>query len=350
MTVEHCRRICVGSVRAARSFVSVAAALAALVHCVGDNPLEEGDSGTDATSDQLVGGDAGDAGDVETDALMAVCNVSTPFNPPTLVTSLDSTGSEGRFDLSSDYLTGYFDIAPQDGGATKLYSATRSAILAPFGAAAVIPGLYSSASVSGDARPSVSGDGLSLFFHTNLSADAGGLGSNDVVRSTRLHVGDAWGTPAPLANVDSVNFEGNPFIREDGMELYFTFEVGSGPGQIYRALSADGAAFDAPTAVSELASSGAEGAMTVTPDDLVIYFDSTRTDGGAKGIRDIWVAWRDSPTAPFGTPSNVSELNTPDVDTPDFITRDRCTLYFHRNVVMDAGVTVRTIWMATKSP
>ena len=98
---------------------------------------------------------------------------------------------------------------------------------------------------------------------------------------------------------------------------------------LYRAKNT-GSGFGAPASISELDTTMEDVAPVVTPDDLVIYFASSRTDGSAKGDNDVWVATRTSTTEPFGTPTNVTELNTTIADRPSFVTRDRCTMYLSR--------------------
>jgi hypothetical protein len=61
-------------------------------------------------------------------------------------------------------------------------------------------------------------------------------------------------------------------------------------------------------------------------------FSSTRCDGGAKGGYDIWMARRPRLDAPFEPPENQLELNTADAEYANFLSRDGCTLYFHREV------------------
>ena len=336
---------------------SLTAVAGLLIACVGDSssPTLTPDSGPDVDASALDGASPNDSatedaeGDASTnaDAAVRLCDVAKPFGAPVKVTSLDLTGGEGSLRLSADYLTGYYQNN-QDGGIGMLNAATRATPTAPFGASTIVPGIYSTSS-NGDAHPSVSGDGLSLYFDTTLATSAGGSGTQNIFRSVRMHLGDAWGAPAALANVDSAQIVEEPFIREDGRELYFSYSANGSPEAIYRSLSNDGQAFGAPTPVSELASGVNDGLATVTPDDLVIYFESQRTDGGAKGGTDVWVASRASTSDPFSNLTNVAELNTPSDDRPDFITRDRCTFYFHQSLMSDAGVT-REIFVATKSP
>ena len=337
------------------------AATAVIAACVGDSSSgastsPDAGSATDTGTVIANDGSLADAGSIDGnapvdaggDAAQPMCNPTKPFSAPTMVTSLDVVGDEGTLRLSSDYLTGYYATTPADGGPGMLYSAQRPSIGAPFGPSQLLAGIFTPGS-SGDSHPSVSGDGLSLYFDQSVSVDAGGLGMITTYLASRANTSQTFGAPSTVQGVSSETGANEPFIREDGQALYFTATGANAVPQIYRALKGP-SGFATPTLVSELNTNAGEDLATVTPDDLVIYFNSFRTDGGAKGGYDIWVATRTSTAAPFGTPVNVSELNTADGDRPNFITRDRCTLYFHRSYAPDGSAATRSIWVATKSP
>jgi hypothetical protein len=283
--------------------------------------------------------------DAAPDAPAAMCDVSKPFGAPLLVTSIDMTGTETGLRLSADYLSGYFAAQPAVGGSLTMYEAQRTDPMGPFGT----PVALTTLNATGGSHPCVTGDGRTLFFDSTIAPDAGGLGHLDLFLATRSTASSTFTPAGALLNIDTAGYdETEPFVREDGQVLYFTSSA-TGGGDIYRSTMV-GAAFGVPAPVTELNTPSIEGVPTVTADDLVMYFSSTRTDGGALGMDDIWVATRASTGAPFGTLRNVTELNTTSGERPDFVTRDRCTIYFHRGYVTDAGVSARAVWMATKSP
>lgn len=86
----------------------------------------------------------------------------------------------------------------------------------------------------------------------------------------------------------------------------------------------------------------------MTPDDLAIYFSSTRP--GGKGGQDVWVASRTSAASAFGTPVVVSEVNTTSDDVPSFITADRCTLYLSSTAGGSFQVYVATFRVGGSPP
>jgi hypothetical protein len=307
--------------------------------CVGDSTaVSDGGADTTAPTDQFVA-DTSDV-DANTDAASPMCDVNKPFGAPTLISSLDNSGfvDGTSLRLSPDLLTGYFtqQVIEADGGydLTHIYTATRTS---PLGAFSTAVNLASLNSALGETHPSVTGDGLTIFFDES---------TNGIEIATRTTTAAAFGTAAPLQNVNTGS-EAYPFVRQDAQALYFERS-----SDLYRS-TWTGSAFDVGTAVTELNTSASETYSTVTPDDLVIYFSSERTDGGALGGFDIWVATRASSTEQFGSPHNVTEVNTaPNDEKATFITSDRCSLYFWRQAPnpSDGGVGVQQQFVATKTP
>ncbi len=84
------------------------------------------------------------------------------------------------------------------------------------------------------AHPSISKDGLSLYFVSDL---AGGFGNKDIWKVTRIRTGDAWSKPVNLGpDINTPGDELFPYIREDGT-LYFSSDghIGMGGLDIFKA-------------------------------------------------------------------------------------------------------------------
>lgn len=89
------------------------------------------------------------------------------------------------------------------------------------------------------AHPSLSDDGQTLYFVSDIP---GGLGGKDIYRSTRTSPGSPWSRPENLGT--DINTRGNelfPFVRENGT-LYFASDghIGMGGLDIFRATSQAG--------------------------------------------------------------------------------------------------------------
>jgi peptidoglycan-associated lipoprotein len=84
------------------------------------------------------------------------------------------------------------------------------------------------------AHPSISKDGLTLYFVSDL---AGGFGKKDIWKVTRLRAGDPWSKPVNLGpDINTTGDELFPYIREDGT-LYFSSDglIGMGGLDIFKA-------------------------------------------------------------------------------------------------------------------
>jgi len=83
-----------------------------------------------------------------------------------------------------------------------------------------------------DARPSITADGLEIFFHSNRPGSAG----FDMYSSVRKSVLDSWSPPQPLGNiVNSAASDFLGYISPDGETLFFssTRDGGAGMNDIY---------------------------------------------------------------------------------------------------------------------
>lgn len=67
-------------------------------------------------------------------------------------------------------------------------------------------------------------------------------------------------------------------------------------------------------------------------DRLVLYFQSARTDGNAKGGADIWRARRSRAEDDFAAPRAVEELNTELDEHPGWVSADDCELFLVRYI------------------
>ncbi|HXX66136.1 MAG TPA: hypothetical protein VEK07_03090 [Polyangiaceae bacterium] len=271
------------------------------------------------------------------------------------VTNAGATGF-GGLRLSPDYLTGYFYAAGLPASAYDfLYSATRCAppsiccsLTRPFGS--LTPLLSAVVNPVGVllTDPTVSGDGVTLVFAYAQSSTPG----------SQVHLWSATRQPpypfsdvGPLASANSSSalHDESPFLIEDGGVLYFASDRNPDMGtDLYRAtFDDDGGGTNDPTPVTELNTAYDEVAPVVTPDDLTIYYASNREDtanGNPTGELHIWVATRNPGDVQFQQPANVSELNSSSADSPTFVTRDGCTLYFSST---RSGIL--TMYVATKS-
>jgi hypothetical protein len=262
--------------------------------------------------------------DASGDGVAARCDPTAPFGTPVPL-NVDTQENDDALSLSPDGLVIYFSsssLNSANADVYDIYTATRSSTSQPFGQATAI-GEVNTAS-SQDQEPRISHDGLRLYFASNRT---GSDGSYDIFVATRATTLDVFGTPAPVANINSTYAEFDPFLSADETSIYFQSSQpdGLGSSDIYvSALGADGT-FGAPQAVPGVNSASADRAPVLTQDGLTMYFGSTRNTGTAY---DIFVARRPTLNDAFGTPEVVTELSTADIEWPLDLSADGCTLYF----------------------
>lgn len=230
------------------------------------------------------------------------CNPQAPFTSITRVDSLDTAVMiDGAVRMTSDETTAYFH---SDRNFTfEIWSATRTSRELPFGAPQVVlssPPTY---------WPTVTADQLTVLYSTNT----------DIMMSTRGAVSDAFAPGAVVPALDSTANQTTPFLGPLGNTVYFArYEPDA---KLYEA---DWPATSTPRLIPELDGPGDDVAPVLSDDELVMYF--SRADSSTQP--EIVVATRDTVTASFGAPAFVTELSSPQADSPTWLSRDLCRLYF----------------------
>jgi len=147
-------------------------------------------------------------------------SVTDPWEPPvSLEAPVNSSYGEGALCISHDGLSLYFGSGrPGGSGAWDLYVTTRASLEGPWGDPVNLGAAINS--TSDESSPSISSDGLTLYFQSDRPGGAGGI---DLYVATRDAVSDPWGLAANLG--PTVNHPGNdnfPSISDDGLWLYFS--------------------------------------------------------------------------------------------------------------------------------
>ena len=183
-----------------------------------------------------------------------------------------------------------------------------------------------------DTSPCISADGLSLFFHSNRP---GGYGNWDIWVATRATIDDEWGTPMNLGStVNSGQREGGPSISADGLILFFVSNRPGGPGDYDLWLTTrDTKHADWGTPMNlgpTVNSSAADSTPSISADGLSLYFSSMRP--GGSGWHDIYVMTRATKEDNWGTPVNLgTTVNSSTHDSTSSISADGLTLFFVSN-------------------
>ena len=225
--------------------------------------------------------------------------------------NVNSVGAEDTLQtISADGLTIIFTSFREGGfGRADLYQATRVSIEEPFGPAVNLgPEVNTSAM---DNFPSISSDGLTLYF---ASTRTGGAGNFDLYQATRATINDEFGNVMNLGpSVNTASIERGPNISADGLTMYFGSNRAGGEGGDDIYVATRGSINDPFANVVNLGtgvnSSFGEFGPSVSSNGLFIFFsDFWRPPfrSGGQGDSDIWVAVRDSVDADFGDAVNLN--------------------------------------------
>ena len=154
-------------------------------------------------------------------------SLSEPFRTPVVVTATNSPAADFSPGISADGLTLYFGSLRSGGqGNYDLWQATRPTTVDQF----VNPtNLGSTANSSAnDGQPTITADGLTLYFGSKRS---GGIGSRSIWSTTRTTVNDPFGVPVnlgPVVNSDAADSPGS--VSHDGKTLYLSSDREGGLG------------------------------------------------------------------------------------------------------------------------
>src|SRR5437867_1541736 len=274
---------------------------------------------------------------------------NSEWSSPENLAAINSTFNEQAPSLSPDGLSLYFGSnRPRPGGSTDtdLWVSHKSCGDCPWGAPVNLGPVVNSS--AGDNGPSLSLDGHLLFFTSART----GVGLNDIYVSHRANPKDdfGWGPPVLLGpGVNTTAFEaGAEYVQsaEDGVaNFYFNRGPSQAAQDIYVAsITRDGETLGSGVVVAELSDETAnDAAATVRTDGREILFGSNRING--LGGLDLWIATRPSVQDAWSPPENLAPLNSGANDQQPSLSSDGRTLFFasDRSGNLD-------IWMSTRTP
>lgn len=274
-------------------------------------------------------------------------NLGLPFN----TTARDSTPC-----ISHDGLSLFFGSGRSGGsGGEDLYVSTRATINDEWGPVVNVGPIVNSE--ANDWAPSISSDGLELFFNASGSRP-GGIGKYDIWVAKRVVINEEWGEPVNLGpSVNSPANDGAPYISADGLSLYFSSIRSGGYGHpdlwvTTRATKDEH--WGEPVNLGPFVNSyDAEWGPYISPDGLTLFFDSGFGGGpprpGGIGESDLWITRRESKKEPWGEPVNLGPIvNSTRYEIRPNISADGSTLYFCSN--REGGAGDLDLWQVSINP
>jgi serine/threonine protein kinase len=269
---------------------------------------------------------------------------NAPMNLGPTVNSWTMDSTPG---ISADGLSLYFSSA-RSGGPADLWVTTRATVSDPWDPPVKLrPAINSSFT---DNTPSISADGLTLYFS---SWRPPGLGSLDLWKATRETIDDQWAAPTPLGpTINSSSLDWSPSISNDGLELFMGSNRPSSDGNddlwVARRKTTDDPWSEPVNLGRPVNSPSIEATPSISANGLLLFFQSTRP-GGYGGSVDIWAAMRPTTDANWGTPVNLGPvINTFGFDGCPSISADGSTLYFASN--RPGGHGDEDLWQVSITP
>ena len=274
-------------------------------------------------------------------------NADFTFAEPTnLGPIINSSAWDSSPCISSDGLEFYF-CSERSGGSIDgdLWVSRRPTVSDSWGEPANLGQTVNSSLY--DWKPCISTDGLTLYFSSDRPGGYGGY--SDIWVTTRVTKDDPWGEPVNLGpTINSSLYEGHPSISTDGLTLYFSSDLPGGFGSDDIWMSTRQTIEDeweVPINLGPLVNSTRmDGWMDVSSDNRVLFFSSNRS-----GNWDIWMTTRKTTEEDWEEPVNLGPpVNMSAAEYGSSISSDCLTLYFQST--RSGGYGSRDLWQVEITP
>jgi hypothetical protein len=202
-----------------------------------------------------------------------------------------------------------------------------------------------------DDSPFISADGLSLYFTRGPSDPQ--LWDYDIWVATRATTADPWSGPVNLGpTINTPHIEWHPSVTADGLELYFDSDRPGGQGGwdlwVAKRKSADddwgtpvnlGLTINSPVIVES---------SSVSPDGLTLMWAALDQPGGY-GWLDTWMSRRTTRDDSWAEPLNLGPtINTDGIEANAVISPDSLVLFFTHQPLQDE-LGRFDLWMSRRS-
>ena len=193
-----------------------------------------------------------------------------------------------------------------------------------------------------DYDPFVSADGLMLLFGSDRT---GGSGGTDIWMATRTTTDDPWGTPLNLGpTINSPHRDTDPSLSIDGLSLFFTSDRPEGFGGedlwMTKRATPDSSWSEPVNLGSTVNGVYNETDPSISTDGLTLYFSEWHWPSewgfpepqlrpGGHGGSDIWITTRPTKEEPWGEPINLGPIvNSESNDYMQGVSIDGLIMFF----------------------
>ena len=253
------------------------------------------------------------------------------FSTPTEVPNVNTSSEELNASISADGLSLYFISSRPGGvGGRDIWVTTRETTDEDWGEPVNLgPTINTPA---GEWGVSISYDGLSLYFDTSQN---GSVAVNDLWVATRATTDDDWGNPVSLGpTVNSSGDDYTPSISADGLSLYFNSDRSGGVGAYDLWVTTRETIHDpwgTPVNLGPTVNSSAfEVFPGISADGRILFFAYFASDGsGGYSRTDIWMTRRATTNEELGEPVNLGPIiNSSAFEDYPSVSADGSTLFF----------------------
>ena len=193
-------------------------------------------------------------------------------------------------------------------------------IWVPFGAPTLHPALLNAP--ASQVNPSLTADELELYYATHVD------GTLDIWLCQRASSASAWGPLGKVIELSSPYMDELPEVSADGLTMYFASDrpggVAAGEHLWVSHRATRVAPWSQPAPVTDFAMGGADISPSLQRAELIMSFSSQR------GSTDwqLYATTRPSTTDPWGTPTLLTELNSPAADWSSGLYRGGTSIVF----------------------
>jgi WD40 repeat protein len=191
--------------------------------------------------------------------------------------------------------------------------------LGPFGTPQLVMEL---SSTSDDDDPFVSDDGLELFFNSTRAPSQAAA----IWQSVRMSTSDPWGMPTYVLELDSATVETNPLVSHDGMTMWLSSDRDAPAVNVDIYVStrmSRTSGWSTPVLVQELSTPTAtEYARGVSADELTLIIQANSK---------IHISTRNSKSEPWSAKMVIAELDTGAAEGGGWLAADALHLAYESN-------------------
>jgi hypothetical protein len=267
------------------------------------------------------------------DAAAPRCNPDAAFGAPRPLDELNTELVEKWGRLTSDELVIVFGSSRPgtSNGPWRFFVATRVSADMPFSAPKELTGVIDLEPDVGignyDADPALSADGLDLAFTRKRSS-----GSADIWIAHRADRNGDFGAPAPVTEINTTELhEFSPVFSATGLWFVRQEYPGAVVADIFYAQRNSDGSYATPAVIAPPSVKDAvESLPSPSRDGLTLYFGAA-PDGSALGEAglDIWMTRRSAVDPTFRAASLVRELSTELHEEVTWVSDDGCRVYLH---------------------